>query len=431
MSTAAPLTTATSTASATRSRGPSRVVVSPDMSQKDLLDTAARRLYPNYRPAPMVLARGQGCELFDVDGRRWLDLAAGVAVCSVGHGHPELVRTITEQAAKLMHVSNYFYNEENIRLADELCARAELDRAMFCNSGAEANEALFKLARRHHYGRGDKGRTRFIAFDNAFHGRTMGAVSLTGTPKYREGFGEVAGVTHVAYGDIDAVKRELGPDVAAVIAEPVQGEGGVLPAPKGFLLALREACDAAGALLLLDEVQTGVGRLGRWFGFHESGMRPDAIAVAKGLGGGFPVGAMLCTEALAGALPPGTHGTTFGGNPLASAAARAVLRIIDEEGLVAAAKKKGEHLSAELRAVAEALPNVCEGERGEGLLRGLVLKKGLVVRDLLPKLAENGVLLTAAGERVLRFSPPLVVSEAELSEGVAAVRKVLADVPPP
>lgn len=412
-------------------RAPLRVVGSAAMSQDALLALAGRRLYPNYRPAPMVLARGKGCELFDVEGRRFLDLTAGVAVCAVGHAHPKLAAAIAEQAAKLMHVSNYFWNEENVRLADELCEKAQLDRAMFCNSGAEANEALFKLARRHHFGRGDKSRTRFIAFHNAFHGRTMGAVSLTGTPKYREGFGGVPGVTHVTYGDIEAVRAELGPDVAAVIAEPVQGEGGVLPPPPGFFTELRAACDAAGALLLLDEVQTGVGRLGRWFGFHGLGFRPDAIAVAKGLGGGFPVGAMLCTEALAEALPPGTHGSTFGGNPLASAAARAVLRILEEEGLVEGAKKKGAHLSARLADVAKALPQVCEGERGEGLLRGLVLREGLVVRDLLPKLVQAGVLLTAAGERVLRFSPPLVVTEAELDEGVEAVRKVLAATPAP
>lgn len=391
----------------------------------ELLAIASKHLYPNYKPAPIVVHRGRGCDLFDVDGRRWLDLCAGVAVCAVGHAHPKLVAAIAEQAARVAHVSNYFYNEENILLADELCNKSGLSRAFFCNSGAEANEALFKLARRHFYGKGDTKRTRFIAFDNAFHGRTMGAVSLTGTPKYREGFGGVEGVTHVPYGDIDAVKAKMGDDVAAILVEAVQGEGGVLPAPPGFLKGLRDVADEHGALFFMDEVQTGIGRLGRWFGFQGTGANPDAIALAKGLGGGFPIGAMLTTEALAGALPPGTHGSTFGGNPLASATARAVLRILEEENLVEGAKAKGEKLGAMLAAVARELPNVCEGERGEGLLRGLVLKKGFVVRDILPKLADAGVLLTAAGERVLRFSPPLVVTEAELKEGVDAVRKVL------
>ncbi|MBS2014703.1 MAG: aspartate aminotransferase family protein [Deltaproteobacteria bacterium] len=394
-------------------------------TNSELLATASKRLYPNYKPAPMVLARGKGCEVFDVEGRRWLDLCAGVAVCSLGHAHPKLVAAIAEQAAKLVHVSNYFYNEENVRLAEELCEKSGLDRAFFCNSGAEANEALFKLARRHFYGKGDTARTKIIAFDNAFHGRTMGALSMTGTPKYREGFGEVTGVVHVKYGDLDAVKKVMGKDVAAIIVEVVQGEGGVLPAPAGFLPGLRALADEHGSLLFCDEVQTGVGRLGRWFGYQETGARPDAVSLAKGMGGGFPIGAMLTTEALAGALPPGTHGSTFGGNPLGSAVARAVIRILDEENVIAGVKQKGEKLSAMLSEVARELPGVCEGERGEGLLRGLVLKPGFVVRDILPKLADAGVLLTAAGERVLRFSPPLVVTEAELAEGVAAVRKVL------
>jgi acetylornithine/N-succinyldiaminopimelate aminotransferase len=410
---------------------PRRVTFEPTMSKSaELLATASKRLYPNYKPAAIVLASGRGCELFDVDGRRWLDLCAGVAVCSVGHAHPKLVKTIAEQAARVMHVSNYFYNEENIRLADELCAKSGMARAMFCNSGAEANEALFKLARRHAFAKNEK-RTKVIAFHNAFHGRTMGALSMTGTPKYREGFGEIPGVVHVAYGDLEAVKAQMGSDVAAVIVEPVQGEGGVLPPPAGFLPGLRALCTEHGALLLMDEVQTGIGRLGRWFGFQDTGASPDAISLAKGLGGGFPVGAMLTTEALAGALPPGTHGSTFGGNPLASAAARAVLAIVEEEGLVVAAKRKGERLSAMLTSLAKELPSICEGERGEGLLRGLVLKQGYVVRDILPKLADAGVLLTAAGERVLRFSPPLVVTEGELAEGVAAVRKVLSELPAP
>jgi acetylornithine/N-succinyldiaminopimelate aminotransferase len=392
----------------------------------DLLALAQKRLYPNYKPAPIVVSRGKGCELFDVDGRRWLDLCAGVAVCSVGHAHPKLVAALAEQAARVMHVSNYFYNEQNVLLADELATRSGMSRAFFCNSGAEANEAMFKLARRHFYAKGEK-KMRFVAFHNAFHGRTMGAVSLCGTPKYREGFGAVEGVTHVAYGDLEAVAAELKKgDVCAVIVEPVQGEGGVLPPPAGFLEGLRDLTTQNGALLLLDEVQTGIGRTGHWFGFQATGVKPDAIALAKGLGGGFPIGAMLTTEELATALPPGTHGSTFGGNPFASAAARAVLSIIEEEKLVEGAKTKGEKLSAMLADVARELPEVCEGERGQGLLRGLVLRQGFVVRDILPKLAEAGVLLTAAGERVLRFTPPLVITEPELAEGVAAVKRVLA-----
>jgi acetylornithine/N-succinyldiaminopimelate aminotransferase len=329
---------------------------------------------------------------------------------------------IAEQAATLMHTSNYFYNEPNVLLAAELTRRTGMDRAFFCNSGTEANEALLKLARHHFYGLGEKNRQRIIAFHNAFHGRTLGALSMTGTPKYREGFGELGPVTHVTYGNLDEVKRAMGPDVAAIIVEPLQGEGGVCPAPPGFLRALRTICDESGALLLLDEVQTGLGRLGRFLGSDGQGIHADAIALAKGLGGGFPIGAMLTSEKVANALPPGTHGSTFGGNPLASAAALAVLKIIDDEKLVEGAKTKGEALGKMLDDLVKTIPDVCESARGEGLLRGLVLREGYVARGVLPIVQENGVLLTAAGERVLRFSPPLVVTIAELEEGVRAVR---------
>jgi acetylornithine/N-succinyldiaminopimelate aminotransferase len=394
-------------------------------SNSELVALAHQRLYPNYKPAPIAFVRGRGCELFDADGRRWLDLCAGVAVCSVGHAHPKLARAISDQAATLTHVSNYFYNERNIRLADALCRRTGFDRAFFCNSGTEANEAMLKLARRHFFGEGQPERVRLVAFQDAFHGRTLGALSMTGTPKYREGFGPLGPVTHVAYGDASAVERAMGPDVCAVIVEPLQGEGGVLPAPPGFLAKLRAIVDAHGALLLIDEVQTGIGRLGRFLGSDESGARPDAVALAKGLGGGFPIGAMLTTEKLAGALPPGTHGSTFGGNPLACAAALSVLSIMEEEGLVEGARTKGQALGAMLQELAREHPNVCEGARGEGLLWGLMLRQGLVARELLPRVQDAGILLIAAGERVLRFAPPLTVSVGQLEEGVQALRRTL------
>ncbi|HEX4516665.1 MAG TPA: aminotransferase class III-fold pyridoxal phosphate-dependent enzyme, partial [Polyangiaceae bacterium] len=292
--------------------------------------------------------------------------------------------------------------------------------------GTEACEALLKLARHHFFGLGDKSRQRIIAFHNSFHGRTLGALSMTGTPKYREGFGDLGAVTHVTYGKIDEVKKAMGKDVAAVIVEPLQGEGGVFPPPPGFLKALRALCDENGSLLLLDEVQTGLGRLGRFLGSDGQGVQADAIALAKGLGGGFPIGAMLTSEKVANALPPGTHGSTFGGNPLASAAALAVLKILDDEKLVAGAHEKGEALQKMLEGLVAELPAVCESARGDGLLRGIVLKPGHVARDVLPKILQNGVMLTAAGERVLRFSPPLVVTIAELEQGVAVLRKVLA-----
>jgi acetylornithine/N-succinyldiaminopimelate aminotransferase len=382
-------------------------------------------LMPNYARADLAFERGEGAWLWTVDGRRFLDFGSGIATTSLGHGHPHLVKTIAEQAAKVMHVSNLYRIPQAERLAARLVEHTFADSVFFCNSGTEANEAMLKLARHHFFAQGQKERVRVIAFDDAFHGRSLGALSMTGTPKYREGFGPLGPVSHVAYGDEDAVERAMGPDVCAIIVEPLQGEGGVVPAPPGFLARLRSIADRHRVLLLADEVQTGIGRLGRFLGFDGSGVRPDAAALAKGLGGGFPIGAMLTTEKLSGALPAGTHGSTFGGNALASAAALAVLRILDEEKLVEGAGLKGEALGEMLQKLVHDLPEACAGARGQGLLRGLVLKQGLVVRDLLPRIQEAGVLLTAAGERVLRFSPPLVVTLTELEEGVRAVKDVL------
>lgn len=383
-------------------------------------------LYPNYRPLPVSMQRGQGSTLFDAEGKAYLDMAAGVAVCGVGHAHPVLAKAIAEQAAELLHVSNYVYNTVNVELAEQLTRRSGYARALFCNSGGEANEAMLKLARHHFYGQGDTGRTRMVAFTHAFHGRTLGALSLTGTAKYREGFGVPGGVTHVAYGDLEAVRATMGPDVAAIVCEVVQGEGGVIAAPEGFLAGLRELADAHGALLLFDEVQTGIGRLGHFLGAEAFGVRADAVSLAKGLGGGFPIGALLTTEALAGALPPGTHGTTFGGNALACRAALAVLSILDDENLIAEVGRKGELLRDLLDELGVRFPRVVEGNRGLGLLRGLVLREGLLARDCLGLALEQGVLLTAAGERVLRFTPPLVVTDAELRRAVEAIAVVLA-----
>lgn len=396
-------------------------------SNAEMLALAERYLYPNYRPGPFVLERGLGSQLWDVDGKRYLDLSAGVAVCSVGHAHPRYVQAISEQVATLGHVSNWFYNARNIRAAEKLVAVSGMDRAFFCNSGCEANEAMLKLARHHFFGLGQPQRLRIIAFHDAFHGRTLGALSMTGTPKYREGFGDLGAVTHLPYGDAAAVAAALGPDVAGVIVEPLQGEGGVTPAPAGFLQELRRLCDGAGALLLFDEVQTGVGRLGSWFGYQEAGVKPDAVALAKGLGGGFPVGALLTKNALSGALPPGTHGSTFGGNPLGAAAILSVLSILEDEDLVVGARRKGALLGEGLARVARDYPSVCQGTRGQGLLQGLVLEPGFLARDVVGRAFAMGYLIIGAGERVLRYAPPLVITEAEIDEGVDATRRLIAD----
>lgn len=399
------------------------------LEREDLEKLGETRLVGNYRQAPFVLERGQGSEVWDTEGRRYLDFCAGVAVCSLGHAHPRLVTAIANQAARLMHVSNYFYNAENIRLADELCRRSGMDRAFFCNSGAEANEAMMKLARRWFFTKNQPERYRIIAFDNAFHGRTMGAVALTGTPKYREGFGPpLEGVTHVPYGDIDAVRAAMGPDVAAIFVEPVQGEGGVIPAPPDFLPSLRALCDEQGALLCLDEVQTGMGRTGKFLGSEHDGVKGDLVALAKGLGGGFPIGALLVREELQGALSPGTHGSTFGGNAVASVAARTVLAVLDEEKLIAGAASKGQRLADGLSAIAAKYPSVCAGQRGRGLLQGLRLAQGIEGRTALAKVRARGLLLTVAGTNTLRFTPPLIVQDHEIDAALAMTEAAIAEV---
>ncbi len=411
---------------ASLSTEPHRADDSP--SSDELLAIAQKRLLGNYRPAPVFFVDGHGSTLVDKEGRSYLDFAAGVAVNVLGHAHPRLVRAIGEQAARVMHVSNYFYNEENVLLADELCRRARYDRAFFCNSGAEANEAMFKLSRRYYSAQGKAEKFRLIAFEHSFHGRTIATVTLTGQRSYSEGFGpRLEGITHVPYGDVEAVRAVMGDDVAGIFVEPVQGEGGVLPAPPGYLRELRQLCDQHDALLLLDEVQTGIGRTGAFLASHREAVEGDAVSLAKGLGGGFPIGAMLLKEKLALALPPGTHGSTFGGNPLASAAARTVLAVLDEENLVAEAARKGALLGRFLEVLAAKHTDLCEGERGSGLLRGLILKKSVDARVALAKVRDHGVLLTIAGGQVLRFTPPLVVTEDELEQAIRRVDEALTE----
>jgi acetylornithine/N-succinyldiaminopimelate aminotransferase len=396
-------------------------------SQADLVAIGQAHLYPNYRQAPVVVARGEGAVLWDVDGKRYLDMVAGVAVSSLGHGHPALVRAISEQAARVIQTSNYYYNEPNVLLAEKLCKLTGMARAFFCNSGTEAIEASLKLVRRHFYARGEKDRTEVVAFHNAFHGRTLGALAATGTEKYREGFGPLPGAVHVDYGDLDAVKRAFGPRTAGVIVEPVQGEGGVVSAPPGFLAGLRALCDQAGALLILDEIQTGVGRTGAFLASTAAGIRPDVLALAKGLGGGVPIGSMLTRAELADALPPGSHGSTFGGNPLASAAALAVLETLEREKVLEHVRSVGPELARGLTQLAQKHGALVEGTRGSGLLQALVLREHVDTRAVLGELARRGLLLSIAGGRALRFSPPLVVTRAVLDEAVSVLDATLAD----
>jgi len=400
------------------------------VSTEELLGLAEAHLYPNYRKPNLVFVRGEGVSLFDSEGRRYLDFCAGIAVNTLGHAHPELVRRLSEQAGRLLHVSNYFHSEPNIRAAALLSRATGYARAFFCNSGTEAIEACLKLARRHFFARGEKDRLRVLAFTNSFHGRTLGALAATGQNTYREGFGPLLGVTHVPFGDLGAVRAALGGDLAAILVEPVQGEGGVIPAPPGFLAELRRLCDETGALLLADEVQTGLGRTGKMLAMEHHGVRADAVALAKGLGSGVPVGAMVCGEDLSQALPPGSHGTTFGGNALSSTAALVTLEQLLEGRLCERALDLGHLLTEGLRGLAARFPNQIAQVRGQGLLQALVLAEGVDARAVLERARDKGLLLTLAGGTALRITPPLIISETELQTGLRLLSDVLGELYP-
>ena len=364
-------------------------------------------LMDNYGTPAMTIVRGDGARVWDAEGRDYVDLLAGIAVNALGHAHPDLVRAVADQMATLGHTSNLALTPPAVELAERLLALLDpsgsrAGRVFFCNSGAEANEAAFKLSRR-------TGRARVIVAERSFHGRTMGSLALTAQPAKQDPFRPLPGdVTVVPYGDVDALRTAIDDDTAAVFLEPIQGEAGVNPAPEGYLHAAREACDAGGALLVLDEVQTGIGRTGAWFAHQHEGVQPDVVTLAKGLGGGLPIGACVAFGGAATLLGPGSHGSTFGGNPVSCAAALAVLDVLDREGLVAAASERG----ARLRGIVETSPLVSY-TRGEGLLIGVVLAEP-VAGDLEASCRRHGLIVNAIGSDVIRLAPPLIITDEDL-----------------
>jgi acetylornithine/N-succinyldiaminopimelate aminotransferase len=406
------------------------------MSQADhdrLVAIAAKHLTQNYKQQPIVLSRGQGVRLWDVQDRAFLDMTAGIAVCCLGHAHPGLTRAIAEQAGRLLQVSNLYFGEKQLELAEALTRRSFADRVFFCNSGGEANEAALKCARRYQQvvARAPE-RITIASMDASFHGRTIATVSITGQEKYRKNFGPMFDpVRFLPFGDLEAARALLETHtICALITEPIQAEGGIVVPPPGYLKALRELCSKTGTLLIFDEVQTGVGRTGTWWGHEHEDCTPDLMTLAKGLAGGVPIGAMLATdEAAKGLLPlagePVTHASTFGGNPLACAAALAVIDIIENEGILDNVRVVGEHLDAGLTRLARKYPSVAVESRGRGLLRGLAVKSdpaGLVARC-----REKGVLLSMAGATVVRFVPALNVSKADLDEALGILDEALAE----
>jgi acetylornithine/N-succinyldiaminopimelate aminotransferase len=374
-------------------------------------------LFANYKRIDVAFSHGRGCRLFDTEGNSYLDFLAGIAVSSLGHAHPKLIKAITDQAQRYLHVSNLYRIPEQEEAAARLCKVTGLDRAFFCNSGAEANEALIKLSRRYAHKHGLP--PAIMVAQNGFHGRTMGALAATtSNPKYHEGFEPLLqGVVPVPYNDLPAALAALD-SVAAVLMEPIQGEGGVVNGQPAFLQGLEAACKERGRLFMLDEVQTGIGRTGRWLAAQGMGLKPHAVALAKGMGGGIPVGAVLATTEVSELLGPGSHGTTFGGNPLAMAAVNAVLATIQEEDLLANVLAMSEHLRIELAR----LPGVLE-VRGSGLLVGVEL--ACPADGIVEACFQQGLLLNAVRPKTLRLAPPLIVSEAEVDEAVSSLDSAL------
>ncbi|MGF1553303.1 MAG: aspartate aminotransferase family protein [Paracoccaceae bacterium] len=372
---------------------------------------------PTYNRAALAFERGEGSWLWTTDGRRFLDLGAGIAVNVLGHAHPALAAAVAGQAQKLWHVSNLYRIPEQERLAEMLVERTFADTVFFTNSGTEAAEGAIKLARKR-FSAEEPERVRIVAVEGSFHGRSTGAIAAAGG-KLAEGFGPLmAGVTQVPFGDHEALEAAMGPDVAAVMVEPIQGEGGIRALPDACLRGLRELCDRHGALLILDEVQCGMGRTGRLFAHERAGIRPDAMLVAKGIGGGFPLGALLATEDAARGMVAGTHGSTYGGNPLACAVGCAVMEAVTAPGFLDDVGRKAGLFSQRLEGLVAAHPDVFEGVRGEGLMLGLRLREGRAPADLVAAAREEGVLVVPAADRVVRLLPALNIADEDIVEGV-------------
>lgn len=377
----------------------------------------SQSVMPSYGRADIAFVRGERAHLYTDDGRKFLDFGGGVAVLSLGHNHPHLVEALIAQAGKVWHTSNLYNIPEQQRLADRLVANSFADTVFFCNSGAEAVEASIKLMRKYQSENGKPERYRMISFSGSFHGRTLATISAGASDAHRAGFGPaVDGFDHVAFGNMNEVRAAVTDATAGIMIEPVQGEGGIRPADPRFLRDLRALCDEEGLLLMFDEVQTGMGRTGKLWGYEWSGVTPDVMSSAKGLGGGFPIGACLATAEAAKGITAGTHGSTFGGNPLASAVANAVLDVMLADGFFDHVVEMGNLMNTELAGVAERHPSIIESVRGTGLMWGM--KCAMPNADLAAKAFEHGLLTVLAGDNVMRFLPPLIIEPAHIEEAV-------------
>jgi len=387
------------------------------MTNKTMINRWSQSVQNNYGSPTIALVKGKGIVVTDADGKQYLDFLGGIATNILGHAHPAIVKAVSKQVSILSHVSNFYVHPNAVELAEKLVSMTgdKGAKVFFCQSGAEANEAALKLSRR-------TGKVRVVAAQGAFHGRTMGALSLTGQPSKREPFLPlVKGVKHVLYGDIEAMRKAVTKKTAMVIIEPIMGEAGVIVPPAGYLRQLRELCDAKDSLLVIDAVQTGMGRTGDWFGYEYSGITPDVITLAKGLGGGLPLGAMIALGKAADLFQPGDHGSTFGGNPVTTAAGLAAIKFIESQKLLKKVEKQGAHLMQELALI----PGVAE-VRGAGLLLGIELEK-LKSSDVASALQKEGVLVNAANPTTIRLAPALIVSDAQIKKFITIFKKVMSD----
>lgn len=385
-------------------------------------------MVPVFAPAEFIPVRGEGSRVWDQDGRERIDFTGGIAVNVLGHAHPALVQALTEQAGQLWHVSNVYTNEPALRLAKQLVEAPFADRVFFANSGAEANEAAFKLARRYGHNTGGAEKCEIIAALNSFHGRTLFTVSVAGQPKYSEGFGpKIEGITHVPFNDLEALRAAISDKTCAVVLEPIQGEGGVMPAEQAYLDGVRALCDQHDALLIFDEVQSGVGRTGQLYAYMHYGVNPDILTSAKSLGGGFPIGAMLATERVAQHFGVGVHGTTYGGNPLACAVAGAVLDIVNTPAVLSGVTARSAYFRAELLRMGEEY-GIFSQVRGMGLLLGAVLSEAWKGRagDVMKAALQEDLMILQAGPDVVRLAPSLIISEEDMTDGLARLERALA-----
>ncbi len=392
----------------------------------DWMEEERRYVLQTYDRYPVVLVRGEGCRVWDVEGREYLDFVGGIAVLSLGHSHPRIVAAIKEQAERLLHVSNLYYTLPQVELARRICENSFGEKVFFCNSGAEANEAAIKLARK--YAKLHLGPERYeiITMENSFHGRTLATLTATAQEKFHKGFEPlVHGFRYCPFNDLEAVARAIGPRTCAVMVEPIQGEGGVNVPSEDYLRGLRELCDEKGVLLIYDEVQTGMGRTGRLFAYEHYGAPPDIMTLAKALGGGIPIGAMVTTDKVAQGFSAGDHASTFGGNPLAARAACAVFDVLLGEGVLENCQRMGEYLMEGLEALKDKYPSVVD-VRGKGLLVGMELRGR--AKEVALSCLKRGVLINNIGDRVLRFAPPLIVGKGEIDRLCEVLEEVLSQI---